>query len=349
MFDVNWARKNLLYSFNELDPIILLEFVSRKACLHPKDRVYAILGMTSFSFRNRIEICYSDGIDQHIWRTFIDCAKACIEGELFSILGLVAGKQRISDLPSWCPNFRSQVDLPVYSRYTDFFAGITRGISSSKRSSIKTSRESDTLRATGFRVDVVSEIVDGYFRWPNVPQGVQLRQQTRKFTEWESRRLALAQKALSLPAKTILLANIFTLTSTTRRWWLEQHNARDGDICAAYSHILNAITNIGLDVDSDKDVIGELDQVMWHRIIEYNHGRRYFSTENGRLGLGPPDIQKGDTVCVLYGTTTVMLLRPAKSNPSEWYLVGDAFVHGLMELDGTPQIARGADESFAIA
>lgn len=347
--EVVWARL-LLKDFKELLATDLLVMVSHKTCLDPRDRVYAILGMASFSFRNRIEISYSDGTDQHVWRTFIDCAKACVEEGLFQILELVAGRERISDLPSWCPDFRSNpADLILYSTHEVFSAGITRESSSSKTTSIKTSRESDTLRATGFRVDVVSEVVDGYFDWSNVPQGVQVRQGGRKIIEWESRRLALAQETLSLPANTIPLAHIFTLTSSTRRWWLEEYNARDGELFAAYSNILHNITGNVLDAGSKLEAETEVSAKMWHRIGEMNTGRRYFSTENGRLGLGPPEIQEGDTMCVFYGTETVMLLRPAKSNPSEWYFVGTAFVHGLMELDETPQSARGADEIFTIA
>ena len=244
--DISWARNYLKYH-KELDPTDLLEMVSHKTCLDPRDRVYAILGMTSLSFRNRIEISYSGGTNQHIWRTYIDCAKACIEEGHFPILGIVAGRERISDLPSWCPNFRSNpADLTQYSRHEALFAGITNGLSSSKISSIKTSRESDTLLATGFRVDVVSEIVDGYFDQSGVPRDVQLRRRARKFIEWESRRLALAQKTLSLSAETVPLAHIFTLTASTRGWWLEKHNARDGDVFKTYLHLLNNFTKIAI-------------------------------------------------------------------------------------------------------
>jgi hypothetical protein len=347
--DMSSAR-SYLKDHKELDPTCLLEMTSHKTCLDPRDRVYAILGMTSLSFRNRIEISYSDGTNQHIWRTFIDCAKACIEEGHFPILELVAGRERIPDLPSWCPNFRSNpANLAQYSRHEVLFAGITNGLSSSKTSSIKTSRESDTLLATGFRVDVVSEIVEGYYDGSIVPKGVQLRQRARKFIEWESRRLALAQKSLSLSAKTIALAHIFTLTASTRGWWLEKYNARDGDLFKTYLNLLNNVTKNALGGYADVETLTKVNDDMWNRIHEINPGRRYFSTENGRLGLGPPEIQKGDTVCVFYGTGTVMLLRPAKSNPGQWYFVGDAFVHGLMELDETPESARGADEIFAIA
>jgi hypothetical protein len=229
------------------------------------------------------------------------------------------------------------------------FAGNTTGLSSSKISSIKTSRGSDTLLATGFRVDVVSEIVDGYYDGVTVPKGAQLRQRARRLIEWESRRLALAQKTLSLSAKTIPLAHIFTLTASTRGWWLEQHNARDGDLFKAYLDLLDNVTKIALGGYTEVETPTKVHDDMWNRIHEINRGRRYFSTESGRLGLGPPEIQKGDTVCVFYGTETVMLLRPAKSNPGEWYFVGDTFVHGLMKLEETPECAKGADEIFTIA
>ena len=161
--------------------------------------------------------------------------------------------------------------------------------------------------------------------------------------------MALAQKTLSLSAKTVPLAHIFTLTASTRGWWLEQHNARDGDLFKTYLNLLDNVRKSALGGYADEETLTKVHDDMWNRINEINPGRRYFSTENGRLGLGPPEIQKGDTVCVFYGTETVMLLRPAKSNPGEWYFVGDAFVHGLMELAEKPECAKGAEEIFTIA
>lgn len=41
-----------------------------------------------------------------------------------------------------------------------------------------------------------------------------------------------------------------------------------------------------------------------------SHGRSYFSTEGGRIGLGPLHTKRGDLVCIFYNGRTPYILRP---------------------------------------
>ncbi len=75
--------------------------------------------------------------------------------------------------------------------------------------------------------------------------------------------------------------------------------------------------------------------------------RRYFSTENGRLGVGPLDVKKGNLVCVLCGTRPVYILRETEVT-GEWLLIGSAYVYGLMDLTETLKSAKGADKVFTV-
>ncbi|PVH96255.1 hypothetical protein DM02DRAFT_617342 [Periconia macrospinosa] len=66
--------------------------------------------------------------------------------------------------------------------------------------------------------------------------------------------------------------------------------------------------------------------------------RRFFVTEKGYFGLGPPDIQEADSVCILLGGSTPYILRPrhahslgARSLGAGYDFVGDAYVHGIMQ------------------
>lgn len=89
--------------------------------------------------------------------------------------------------------------------------------------------------------------------------------------------------------------------------------------------------------------------IAWRQIVYTCSGRRYFSTEGGRVGIGLPDMKKGDLVCVFYDAHPVFVLRPTSKDGSDgWLLQGDAFLHGFMELDETPMSDRGADEVFNV-
>ncbi|KAF2820746.1 HET-domain-containing protein [Ophiobolus disseminans] len=65
--------------------------------------------------------------------------------------------------------------------------------------------------------------------------------------------------------------------------------------------------------------------------------RKFFITTSGRMGLGPPATLRGDKVVILLGGDTPFLIR---SGPEEAIddttLIGDAYIHGLMDGEGIP-------------
>lgn len=68
-------------------------------------------------------------------------------------------------------------------------------------------------------------------------------------------------------------------------------------------------------------------------------GRKFFSTKAGRFGIGPEGLAEGDLLCVMYGASTVWALRPTDSRShvgggthiegSEFELVGCAYTPSL--------------------
>lgn len=77
--------------------------------------------------------------------------------------------------------------------------------------------------------------------------------------------------------------------------------------------------------------------------------RRFFVTENGRMGLAPLDSEPGDLVCLILGSPVPFILRPCRRDidpasssphalepkphqPEECFvLVGECYCHGMME------------------
>jgi hypothetical protein len=57
--------------------------------------------------------------------------------------------------------------------------------------------------------------------------------------------------------------------------------------------------------------------------------RSFFITEKGYLGLGPSGTTAGDVVCVLRGGNVPFVLR--KSDGRSYNLIGEAYVHGIMD------------------
>ena len=65
--------------------------------------------------------------------------------------------------------------------------------------------------------------------------------------------------------------------------------------------------------------------------------RRFFITTDGYMGVGPPEMLPGDSVVILLGGRVPFCLRAAEDETKGHYtLVGDTYVHGLMDGEGVP-------------
>jgi hypothetical protein len=53
----------------------------------------------------------------------------------------------------------------------------------------------------------------------------------------------------------------------------------------------------------------------------------YFTTADGRLGIGDLGLKNGDEICVLFGGRVLYIIRPLDSH---FKLVGECYVHGYM-------------------
>ncbi|KAI9736077.1 MAG: hypothetical protein M1818_006253 [Claussenomyces sp. TS43310] len=69
--------------------------------------------------------------------------------------------------------------------------------------------------------------------------------------------------------------------------------------------------------------------------------RRFFISKKGYIGLAPANAQIGDMVSIIHGGNVPYVLRrkaveiPGGENIPHWELVGDAYVHGLMDGEAT--------------
>ena len=67
-------------------------------------------------------------------------------------------------------------------------------------------------------------------------------------------------------------------------------------------------------------------------VREVTRTRRFLVTEDRYMGLAPSEAREGDRVAVVYGCSTPVLLRGIGDDPvANWLLVGECYVHGLMD------------------
>lgn len=89
--------------------------------------------------------------------------------------------------------------------------------------------------------------------------------------------------------------------------------------------------------------------MMYRKTLEKTcSNRRFFVTRDGRYGLGPWNLKKGDTLCVLFGGQTPFILRQVtgrrakfssldnKADAVKYYrVIGETYVDGVMYYDGS--------------
>ncbi|KAK1758115.1 heterokaryon incompatibility protein-domain-containing protein [Echria macrotheca] len=99
----------------------------------------------------------------------------------------------------------------------------------------------------------------------------------------------------------------------------------------------------GADEDSYNEVYGVFDRSCQER--------RLMLTEGGRIGWGPDNIiysdgyqqmWPGDLLCIIFGCSTPLVIRPLGSDGEAFQIVGEAYVHGVM--DGEAAKSSGSFE-----
>jgi hypothetical protein len=76
-------------------------------------------------------------------------------------------------------------------------------------------------------------------------------------------------------------------------------------------------------------------------------GRRFCVTENGRVGLVPSGVAKGDKICIIRGARVPFVIREVvgtiRDGETVFVLVGDCYVDGLMTGDAPSTVSRFHD------
>jgi hypothetical protein len=78
--------------------------------------------------------------------------------------------------------------------------------------------------------------------------------------------------------------------------------------------------------------------------------RRFFITKDKQsMGLAPAHSQKGDLVCILFGCSVPVILRPQGRFPNDYYqLIGECFVYGMMDGESMDSPAGQRTEIFTL-
>ena len=60
------------------------------------------------------------------------------------------------------------------------------------------------------------------------------------------------------------------------------------------------------------------------------YGRSFFSTSNGKVGIGPDRMRQGDRICIFDGCVTPFVIRQKPGSTELYEFLGEAYVDGVM-------------------
>ncbi|KAF4962548.1 hypothetical protein FSARC_9326 [Fusarium sarcochroum] len=324
-----------------------------RAATDPRDKVIGLLGLVER--RHDLKPEYSWPVEK-VYRVAMRAALV-EEGNLDS-LGLISeGKElRNKNLSSWVPDFalhsgstpnadhitslsKRFMNPPIYNASLH---------GSDNKPMIRTEKDDTILVLKGLHIDVVQTV------GPRAPGPYFPDTSEESFANWRNvMRETLNQWRTLLPVGDVYL----TRESQNLAFWRTVHaDLKQGQ----HPTPAKAIGPKRLD-ENDLQQLPQLDTSekieslldTWQaclrpiyrqlRLIE-QFNRRFFVTESGYIGLGPPDLEPRDSICVLLGGRVAYALR--KGSDGTWSYIGECYVHGIMDGEA---VAKGIEDKDMFA
>jgi len=316
----------------------------------PRDHIYGLMAIT----RSEIEIDYSRSVEE-LYREFSEkwilCPDAATNPVLRSNVGFA--QHNLPNLPSWV------VDLSTLTPES-YAAGWPHGYQAAgytNKASACISVEGRILRLKASVADTIAT-VEEKTDWEDFPA---MEEQLRRLVNRALRQDVELEAPLGVTAT---LIRIFRTLLLDRERDRGQHlkvgsesfnRLFTGFVIAAYDFIsrpraeATAMANIvqrqcavmGIGVNWAQ-VYERLFLPCAHILFRRTTGRVIIQTTGGRLGMGVPDCQPGDAICVVPGHDMPLVLRSTAEG--HYQLVLSAYVQGLMEGE-----ALGSDEESWLA
>lgn len=321
----------------------LLQIARSKEVTNKLDRIYGLLGVVATDLRDSIVVEYAMGLCEG----YIQFCKTFIVREpTLAILSMAPSMRKLTDLPSWSPNFDSACshDVP-YFLYCGYRAGFKDW--SPHRSLVVVDDLRDKIRVPGFQVDTVKDAVTSSVisSVDKANHGGPTGDEANNLTS-DSECLALFHQ-VSTPSNPDPQES-YCRTLIGEHWDLTHPVPLSTALRPDYLNLKNVWTDLRDSVASlTANQAAKESMMRYFTAIAMHKSRKFFNTHGGRVGLGPSRIRTGDIVCVFYSGGPLFVLRPVLGSTT-YQLVGDAFVEGLMDLKSMPEDARGQDETFIL-
>ena len=341
-----------------------------KMVSNPLDKIYGMLALADDKLRREMPINYNL-TPAELYTTF--SILWIRQDTNLHLLNSTSSVRAMDGLPSWCPNFDAPKATYIlagsYAAQEHCFCAGLHGWGNTnkeeyemvaRKRSVSVLKFSGLLSVAGFRVDTVSQVVPDTFVWWDQVARADRAATARQTFECETRSLELSRKVYrdseGVPEAywRTLCANVH---DDDNGCWNKCCCSHDLHYKMFHQYLKNA-TNINSETISGVkfaniayqgiETNDEYYQYM-DSVIRACDGRRFFSTNGGRIGLGEPDTRPGDLICIFYGARTPFILR-RKGNGTTYTLIGETYVHEIMYGEAMQVREHGLaqDEDFIL-
>lgn len=286
----------------------VLEMMSHTKCSDPRDKVYAILGLTPDLVRATILPDYQISNDD-LWVQVARFLSSYMpDGHKLEFLRDLPNDSRgRSTKPSWLVDW--SVCNSEQSQYSSQYRGSRRYYNPDYWNYTNPLIEENRLIVRGACIGTVQDVLPSWMQddhvVPTLLQGVCQ---------------SIASTSKEYPTDEAISDVVNRTIIMDLDWSNWPHVTRNGK--AEWPQYLSDGANI--------------DSAAYDRWRHHGHSlsmaaknRRLFWTDKGYLGLGPLRMEAGDTLCVFFGSQMLHLLRETESKRYEY--VGEVYAHGLMD------------------
>lgn len=286
----------------------LLMFFRRYNATDPRDKIYAITGLTTRDAGLKISLDYSCSVED----VYLATAAAIIANGELDILSACQPRGRYSrSLPSWVPDWSAKSDVRIGLLFYSAAANYVRAEQDSSDSKVLCNCNRH-LRVSGIIVDVVKKTLDDLKR-------MSITRYLRRLRDLLSN-ASIKERYGEGPGEALCRTTIGNQMPREYHGW---RRAEYSDVEALMEALTISVTHMSVKIPDPVQRTFEIFQA----------SKTLFYTSQGYIGLGPDDIRTGDFVVVLSGARIPHILRKWHGGQEgrRYNLVGDAYVHGIMD------------------
>ncbi|KAI0861412.1 HET-domain-containing protein [Xylaria cubensis] len=331
----------------------IISHIRYRQATDPRDKVYGLLGMVDdadsilIDYNSPAEIVYEESTRRIISKTRnLDIFVHVVRDPNRSRFSGRANS-RLPSLPSWVPDWDASFDTVHNQSHGVVFRlrslRLFNACGSRHFSVLTNSTEQGSLWVSGITVDVVARISPMTYSTGNKTKVIRSWRVMTGVEEEPDRPYPTGGTILDAFWRTLCFDTSTSVDSSQSGLRYQRAVPHDRVIHDTFWFI--SLLSLYGRPKHDR-LCGEFQDnlganVFSQRVNRTILDRRFFLSEKGYIGLAPDNVNEGDMICVLAGGRLPLILRDASTTSKR--LVGDAYVHGIMDGEA---VAEVNEESF---